>query len=120
MEKQIVKRNISRKRRIFRIRKFLKGTAEKPRLNVFKSNRHIYAQLIDDEKGMTIGGIGTLSKTSEFKAKSKEAAKYLGTKIGEIAKKNNIKEVVFDRGRFKYHGIIAALADAARASGIQF
>lgn len=112
-----------REKRALRVRKTLRGNHEKPRLCVFKSNRHISVQLIDDEKGITIGSAATIDKDfqgTEFAKKSKESAKKVGEKIAEIAKKNNINEVIFDRGRFKYHGILAEVAEGARASGLKF
>lgn len=112
-----------RLKRAFRVRKTLKGTAEKPRLSVHKTNKHITAQLIDDEKGIVLGMAGTVTKEfrgTPFEKKSKESAKKIGETIADLAKKNNIKEVVFDRGPFKYHGILAELADAARAGGLKF
>lgn len=114
---------VQRKKRSLRVRKHLKGSGEKPRLCVVKSNNHIQAQLIDDETGKTIGSAATFAKelrNTEFNRKSKASAKKLGEQIAEIAKSKNIKEVVFDRGPFKYHGILAELADAARANGLQF
>lgn len=112
-----------RSKRALRVRKHLRGTSEKPRLCVVKSNQHIQAQLIDDEKGVTLGGVATFSKelkNTEFGKKNKSSARKLGELIAEIAKKINVKEVIFDRGPFKYHGILAELADAARAGGLQF
>ncbi len=106
------------------MRKHLRGTSAKPRLCVVKSNCHIQVQLIDDEAGRTLGGTATFAK--EFQAlpnliaKTRASARKLGEQIAEIAKSKNIKEVVFDRGPFKYHGILAELADAARAGGLQF
>lgn len=119
----IHRQNITRKRRVMRVRKHMRGTNVKPRMSVFKSNKHIFVQLIDDEHGQTLGSIGTGSKEfqgTDFAAKCKASAKKLGERIAEIAKKKNIKEVVFDRGAYKYHGILAELADAARAGGLQF
>jgi large subunit ribosomal protein L18 len=113
----------SRDKRAMRVRKTLRGTANKPRMSVHKSNKHILVQLIDDENGVTLGSASTLSKdlkSTEFARKNKESAKKVGEIIAEIAKKNNIKEVVFDRGPFKYHGILAELAEAARSNGLQF
>jgi len=112
-----------RKKRSFRVRKRLQGSASKPRLNVVKSNNHIQAQLIDDELGVTLGSTATFAKEfrgTEFGKKNKASAKKLGEKIAEIALQNNIHEVVFDRGPFKYHGILAELADAARSAGLKF
>ncbi len=109
--------------RALRVRKHLHGTAIKPRLCVVKSNKHIQVQLIDDDNHATIGSIATFSKefkNTEFTRKNKASAAKLGEKIAQIAQENNIKEIVFDRGPFKYHGILAALADAARNAGLQF
>lgn len=104
----------SRKRRILRVRKKLKGTAEKPRLSIYKSNKNLYAQLIDDEKSISLGGVSSKGE------KKSEAAKILGKKIAELAKEKNVKKIVFDRGRFKYHGIIKLFAEAAREGGLEF
>ena len=120
MENSLKKRKITRKRRVLRVRKKLKGDATKPRLSFYKSNKHIYVQLIDDEKGVSIAGIGTLSKDISENKKSKAAAKELGQKIAEKAKKNNVKKVILDRGRFKYHGLLAEFAGAVRESGLEF
>ncbi|CAF23151.1 50S ribosomal protein L18 [Candidatus Protochlamydia amoebophila] len=112
-----------RVKRAVRVRKHLRGTGLKPRLCVVKSNSHIQAQLIDDETGTTLGGTATFAKeyrNTEFCKKNKASARKLGEQIAEIAKSKNIKEVVFDRGPFKYHGILAELANAARAGGLQF
>ncbi len=123
MDNSLKKRMVARKRRVFRVRKTLKGTSEIPRLSVYKSNRHLYVQLIDDERGVTLAGIGTLSKKfqkTKFSEKSKESARELGKHVAEAAKKSGIERVIFDRGRYKYHGLIAELAGAARESGLQF
>lgn len=112
-----------RTKRAQRVRKHLRGTSTKPRLCVIKSNCHIQAQLIDDEAGQTLGGVSTFTKElrqTEFNKKNKASARKLGELIAEIAKSKNIKELVFDRGPFKYHGILAELADAVRAGGIKF
>ncbi len=116
------KRDVQRHRRQMRIRKRVRGTLEKPRFSVFKSNKHIFAQLIDDEQGKTIVSLGTMSSTCKGKheKKSKEAARFIGEDMARVAKEKNIARVVFDRGRYKYHGLIAAIADAARESGLQF
>jgi large subunit ribosomal protein L18 len=101
----------------------LKGTAEKPRLSVLKTNKHVSAQLIDDENGLTLASTGTMTKEfrdGEWGSKSKAAARQVGLKIGELAKSKNIQKIVFDRGRFKFHGLIAELANAVRESGVQF
>lgn len=123
MINQNVKNQQLRFKRAIRVRKHLRGTGVKPRLSVVKSNNHIQAQLIDDETGTTIGSVATFSKEfrkTEFARKNKASARKLGEHIAEIAKSKNIKEVVFDRGPFKYHGVLAELADAARAGGLQF
>jgi large subunit ribosomal protein L18 len=117
------RRQRARLARVMRVRGQIRGTAEKPRLSVHKSNAHIYAQLIDDVLGVTIAGFGTLSKENQKTVgnrKSKTAARHIGTKIAEIAKKKNIDHVVFDRGRYKFHGTVAELASAAREAGLQF
>ena len=119
MLSEIIKRSNKRKMRVFRNRKKLKGTKDKPRLCVSKSNKNIYLQLIDDKSGLTLAGIGTLSKGIDGK-KDKSTAKTLGTKIAELAKELQVSQIVFDRGRFKYHGIVAEVADAARAAGLKF
>ncbi len=123
MESSKAKRQRSRKARVMRVRKKLRGTADKPRLSVFKSNNHLSAQLIDDEKGVTIAGIGTFFKENrktQFQKRSKESAKHIGEQIAKLAKKHKIKTIIFDRGRFQYHGLIAELADSAREQGLQF
>jgi len=118
----IRKQNV-RQRRTMRVRKRLRGDAQKPRLCVVKTNMHLEAQLIDDEKHVTLGSISTIAKEfrgTEFGRKSKKAAKKIGERIAEIAKKYDIEEVIFDRGPSKYHGVLAELADAARAGGLKF
>jgi len=110
---------LSRKRRAFRVRNKVRGSAEKPRLTVSKTNKHLYAQLVDDEQGISLAGVGTLNHKS-VNRKSKQAARAIGKQIGELAKEKNIRTVVFDRGVNKYHGVIAELADGAREAGLQF
>lgn len=117
MDKSLRRRKIARRARVFRVRKNVRGTEQKPRLTVSKTNYHIYAQLIDDQKGVTLIGCGTQSSK---KRKSKESARQIGAEIAEGAKKLNIAEVVFDRGRYKFHGVIAELANGAREAGLQF
>ncbi|MCF7806445.1 MAG: 50S ribosomal protein L18 [Simkaniaceae bacterium] len=112
-----------REKRALRVRKKLKGDAQKPRLSVYRSNKHLFAQLIDDENGLTMASYGTLSKEekgSDNCKKSKSAAQAIGRKIAELAKQKNIEKVVFDRGHNKYHGLLAELADAAREAGLKF
>lgn len=120
MDKSKKNRHRARKSRVMRVRKTLHGSAEKPRLSVSKTNCHISAQLIDDDRSFTIAGFGTQSKTSTVKKKSKESAREIGKQIAELAKQKNINTVIFDRGRFKFHGVIAELANSAREAGLQF
>jgi large subunit ribosomal protein L18 len=118
MLKIVEKRIKLRKKRQLRVRKKLRGDAERPRMTVSKTNRHIFVQVIDDVEQKTLVSFGTQSKGEKSK-KSKESAKLVGQKIAELAKDANIEKVVFDRGRHKYHGLIAGLVDAARESGLQ-
>lgn len=116
-------RNQRRKRRAYRVRKQVRGTAKKPRLTIFKSNQHLFAQLIDDEQGVTLASFGTMSKELRAKGlghKGKEAAKQIGIKIAEAALEKKIERAVFDRGHYKYHGLLVELANAARETGLQF
>lgn len=106
-----------------RIRNRFSGTAERPRLAVFRSNNHMYAQIIDDTVGHTLVSASTLEKEIKAeleKTNNVEAAAYLGTVIAKRAIEKGIKEVVFDRGGFIYQGKVAALADAAREAGLEF
>lgn len=116
-------KNLSRIKRHLRIRKKIKGTPERPRLAVFKSEKHIYAQIIDDTKGHTLVAASTLDKELRgklVKTYNVEAAREVGKLIAQRALGLGIKKVVFDRGGFKYHGRIKALADAAREAGLEF
>lgn len=116
-------RRLQRIKRHLRIRKKVFGTAEKPRLSVFRSEKHIYAQLIDDTKGCTILSASTLDpelRQKVTKTYNKEAAKQVGMLIAQRALAKGISQVVFDRGGFKYHGRIKELADAAREVGLKF
>ena len=116
-----IDRNQMRIKRHYRIRKNLFGTATRPRLNVFRSNTNIYAQVINDDAGNTIVSYSTLAKDFTGASKSNiEAAKAVGTKIGELAVAAGITEVVFDRGGYLYHGKVKALAEAAREAGLKF
>ena len=105
-----------------RIRFKLKKNSSRKRLTVFRSNNHLYAQIINDDIGTTLASVSSLEK--DFKDKKNKNRKDLAEKLGkEIAKrsiKNGVKEVAFDKGKYKYHGIIKALADAARAGGLDF
>lgn len=117
-------RRAARLRRHARIRKKISGTAERPRLSVFRSLHHIYAQLIDDTKGITLMVASTVEPELKNKLKGKcgniEAAKAVGSAIAERAIAKGIKKVVFDRGGQIYHGRVKALAEAAREGGLEF
>ena len=116
-------RNISRKRRHLRVRKKIFGTAERPRLNVFRSGKHIYAQIIDDLKGVTLVSASTVDKQLRGEITNGgnvEAARKVGEAIAKRAQQNGITKVVFDRGGYLYHGRVKALADAAREAGLEF
>ena len=111
----------ARLRRRKRIRKKIVGTSLKPRLSVFKSLRHLYAQVIDDERGMTLASACTLSPEIKIKyGGNVDASKLVGELIAKKALEHDIKKVVFDRGGYLYHGRVKALAEAAREVGLQF
>ena len=112
--------NQQRLKRHKKIRAKVSGTAAKPRLAVYRSNANISAQIIDDVAGVTLVSASTLEKTFEGIGSNKEAAKKIGEIIANRANEKGITEVVFDRGGFLYHGRIAALAEAARESGLKF
>ena len=113
-------RAVSREIRHERVREKIVGTPERPRLAVFRSNKGIYAQIIDDTNGNTLACASTLDKEVKTKASNIEAAKEVGTLIAARATKANIKNVVFDRGGYIYHGKVKALAEAAREAGLEF
>ncbi|MDY0410060.1 50S ribosomal protein L18 [Virgibacillus soli] len=114
-------KNVARKRRHARVRKNLAGTQERPRLNVYRSNKHIYAQLIDDINGKTLASASTVDKDISVESTGTvEAAKQVGELIAKRAQENGTKAVVFDRGGYIYHGRIQALAEAAREAGLEF
>jgi large subunit ribosomal protein L18 len=114
----------ARKKRASRVRGKVRGTATRPRLSVFRSLRHVCAQFIDDEREVTLGAVSTSSpRFRERYRKSPgtvEAAGVLGEMVGDLARGLGIKEVVFDRGGYQYHGRVKALAEAARKSGLKF
>ena len=120
MSLHILKKQKLRKKRQMRNRKKLRGSADRPRLSVSKTLKHIGAQLIDDEAGHTIASFSTLSKEAKEHSKSKDGADFVGKKIAELAKEKQVTSVIFDRGRFKYHGLVAHLAQAAREAGLIF
>jgi large subunit ribosomal protein L18 len=115
-------KNNTRKIRHFRVRKKITGTTERPRLNVFRSSKHIYAQIIDDVNGVTLVAASTLDKDLEGigNGGNVESAKKVGELIAKRAQEKGLSNVVFDRGGYLYHGRIQALADAAREAGLNF
>ena len=113
-------RKATRRRRHIRVRRKISGTPECPRLCVYRSNSNIYAQIIDDVAGNTLVSCSTLDKEIKTKHANKEAAKEVGTLIAKKATEKNIKQVVFDRGGYIYHGVVKELAEAAREGGLKF
>jgi large subunit ribosomal protein L18 len=116
-------REVSRLKRKKRIRKKISGTDMRPRLTVFRSDKHIYAQIVNDERGETLATVSTLSaayKEGEAVKGKLEAAKRIGELIARVAKDKGITKVVFDRSGYIYHGRVQALADAARQAGLEF
>lgn len=111
-------KNTARLRRHARVRKTISGTSEMPRLNVFRSNKEIYAQVIDDVNGITL--VSSSSKELKVSGGNIESAKAVGKDIAAKCKAKKIEKVVFDRGGYLYHGRVAALADAARENGLEF
>lgn len=112
--------NVQRLKRHKRIRSKLSGTPERPRLSVFRSENHIYAQLIDDVNGVTLVSASSTEKSFEGAGGNKDAAKKVGQTVAQRAKDKGIEIVVFDRGGYIYHGRVAALAEGAREGGLQF
>jgi large subunit ribosomal protein L18 len=116
-------REVSRRKRRTRVRAKISGTAERPRLSIFRSSKHIYAQVIDDLAGTTLAAASTLDKDLAGQLESTsnaEAAKAVGVLVGKKALSKGISKVVFDRGGYNYHGRVAALADGAREAGLEF
>ncbi|EJO5348492.1 50S ribosomal protein L18 [Clostridium botulinum] len=113
-------RSQSRQRRHMRVRKKVFGTAERPRLSVYRSEKHIYAQLIDDVAGKTLFSASSVEKGFDGLGSNKEGAKLVGKTIAEKALKEGLKKVVFDRGGFIYHGRVKELAEGAREAGLDF
>jgi len=118
----MIKKQAARKIRHYRIRKKITGTDIRPRLNIFRSNNSLYAQIIDDGAAHTLLGLSSLSPLFKDLKSKKDliAASRLGETIGALAIKHKIREVVFDRGGYLYHGIVKAFADAARSAGLEF
>ena len=115
-----INKNAMRQKRHVRVRGKISGTPECPRLNVFRSNANIYAQIIDDVNGVTLVAANTLEKDFEGATGNAEAAKKVGTVLAERAKAKGIEQVVFDRGGYIFHGRVAALAEGAREAGLKF
>ena len=118
-----ISRKAARDKRHYRLRRYLSGTADKPRLAVFRSNKHIYAQIIDDTKGHTLAASSTMEKAVSGGLKSTsniEAAKAVGADIAKKSVGKGVSTVVFDRGGFLFHGRVKALADSAREAGLKF
>ena len=114
-------KNATRKKRHARVRSKLSGTAARPRLNVFRSSKHIYAQLIDDVNGVTLASASTLDKEIGLESTGNvDAAVKVGELVAKRAVEKGVKAVVFDRGGYLYHGRVKALADAARENGLEF
>ena len=113
-------RKMERARRHARVRRKISGTAERPRLCVYRSNTNLYVQVIDDVAGNTLVSASTLDKEVKTKYANKEAAKEVGALIAKRALEKNIKNVVFDRGGYIYHGVVKELAEAARNGGLNF
>ena len=122
--KTVAKKIISRRKRKIRIRQKVRGTAARPRLTVFRSLRNISVQLIDDDRGETLGTISTGSAAFRERytesGATRKSAEVLGAMTAELARDLKIEEVVFDRGGYQYHGRLQALADAARKAGLKF
>jgi large subunit ribosomal protein L18 len=115
------RKSITRWRRSQRVRNRVREGGTRPRLSVFRSAKHIYAQIIDDQSQKTIVAVGTTGKKAEVKnGGNVEGAKQVGKRIAELAIAKGVKEVAFDRGRYRYHGRVKALADAAREAGLKF
>ncbi len=113
-------KNKARQKRHLRVRNHIHGTAERPRLNVYRSLKNIYVQVIDDERGVTLASASTKDKRFANYGGNIEAAKVIGAEIAKRAMEKGITEVVFDRGGYIYHGRVAALAEAARKAGLKF
>lgn len=118
------KRKTERRNKIRRrIRSTIRGTAERPRLSIYKSNKHVYAQLVDDLSGDTLAAASSQSDAIESKLKDKtksEGAKIVGEHLAEVAKDKGVDKAVFDRSGYKYHGVIKSLAEGAREAGLDF
>ncbi len=110
----------ARRRRHFRVRKHLRGGTDRPRLAVFKSNRYIYAQVIDDDQGRTVAAASSQEQAMRDRTLTVDTASEVGRVLAERAKEAGVSTVVFDRGGYPYHGRVKALAEAAREAGLEF
>jgi large subunit ribosomal protein L18 len=115
-----MKGRVTRDRRRTRVRKKLNGTGERPRLSVYRSNRYIYAQVIDDAQGVTVAAASSQEPDLRSDRLNLDTAAKVGTLVADRAKEAGVTSVVFDRGGYKYHGRLKALADAAREAGLEF
>jgi large subunit ribosomal protein L18 len=120
MLQKMIEKDRKRLKRRIHIRKRVKGTAERPRMSVFRSNRNLFVQVIDDTKGVTLAAASTLEKDLKSIKKTAEGAGQLGGVIGKRLLEKKITTVVFDRNGYLYHGLIKALADGAREAGVKF
>lgn len=119
MSAKIAKRKRLRLRRKKRIRKSITGSLERPRLSVFRSSRHVYAQVVNDANGQTVLSVSSFEK-GQYKRANKELCESLGKELGKRCKEKNIKQIVFDKNGNKYHGRIQAFADGVRSAGVEF
>jgi large subunit ribosomal protein L18 len=119
MNSELSNTNRKREKRALRVRKSVKRF-DRPRVTIFRSLNHLYGQVIDDSKGLTVVGLGSYSKEFKNIKDKKEAAKKVGLKLAELAVSKSVKEVVFDRGYYKYHGRVAAFAEGLREGGLSF
>lgn len=115
-----IDRKLTRERRHIRVRRKISGTTECPRLCVYRSNKNLFVQIVDDVKQATLVSASTLDKEVKTKHANKEAAKEVGALIAKRALEKNIKNVVYDRGGYVYHGVVKELAEAAREAGLEF
>jgi len=123
MRNEVKKITSLRTKRAYRVRNKLRRVSEKPRLSVKKTNKNLFVQLIDDQKGITLCQASTISKDAKangYSKKSMDSAKHLGVAIAKAALEKGVHQVAFDRGFYKYHGLVAQIAESARETGLQF
>lgn len=118
--KKILEKQRLRDRRKKRIRKKITGTAEKPRLSIFRSAKHVYAQVIDDDAGLTIAAVGSFENKGQTNRAGKDRCAELGKKLAEACAAKNVSSVVFDKNGYAFHGRVKAFADGAREGGLKF